>query len=188
MELKDAMRLRHSHRAFSSDAVPPEVLKELIDAAALAPSAMNLQPWRFHVTSGETRRQLCEIMAQTTVHLEDYISVLGEDVYNHAVEFYADLGGAPVAIVVSVPEGETELDAINQTLSAGCAIQNLMLAATEAGLGTCNVTFSFWVRDQIAELLQMEEGRQVLAIVLVGWPAAAPHAPEHRTDIAYYQD
>jgi nitroreductase len=58
---KDAIEQRRSIRRFKSDAVPDEHVMELIEAARLAPSGSNAQPWRFKiVTDEETRQKLAE--------------------------------------------------------------------------------------------------------------------------------
>lgn len=186
MELWDAIRARHSYRRFRELPVPNEAIATLVEAVAQAPSSMNSQPWRLHIASGAARDRVAEVMALTTVHLQEYVDVLGPELVEEAAEFYTDLGNAPVVIALSVPSTGDELDRINMHVSSGCAIENLMLAATEAGLGTCNITFGFWVRDQLREVFGLPQDRVILAMVLVGYPDEEPVAPEHRLDIAEY--
>ena len=57
MELKQAIELRRSIRKFKPDPVPDEHIKEILEAARLAPSGTNIQPWRFVVVKSSEVRQ-----------------------------------------------------------------------------------------------------------------------------------
>jgi nitroreductase len=169
---------------FSGEPVSHEDIQLLIEAAAAAPSALNSQPWRFHVATGESRDRVNEVMALSTVHLTEYMDLLGPEKFAQVEDFYANLGHAPIVVACSLPGVESELDRLNEYLSAGAAIQNILLAATDLGLGSCNVTFSFWVRDQLLEAFEVPGDREIVSLILIGHPAESPVAPEHREDVA----
>ena len=190
MELTEAIRERHSYRSFTDQAVSRVKLERLVDAARLAPSSMNKQPWRLDVTTGETRRKIDETMAHTTVYLQEYLDVLGRssDLIESASRFANNLGNAPVVIVVSVAMPDEGMEELNTYLSAGAAIENLMLAATAEGLATCTVTFSFWVRDDLAKLLGIPDDRIIVSLIAVGYAAEHAAAPEHDRDVAVWHD
>jgi nitroreductase len=185
MDFWDALYGRRSIRDFLSDPVEHDKIEKLIAAAGAAPSAMNMQPWRYHIAQGESRAQLGTLVSQATVHLTEYMDVLGPERYQVAVEWYSSLGNAPVVIGVSSETVESEFDRINVLLSVGASIQNLLLAATAEGLATCNVTFAWWVRDELAELFSVGDDREVVALVALGYPTPLPPvAPDRREDIA----
>lgn len=188
MEFMDVVRGRRTIRQFRPDPIPREVLEELFSAAAMAPSAWNAQPWVFHVATGARRDRVSEVMSQTTVHLDEYLKVCGPEHVDEVSRFYTELGEAPVVVAVTIPKTDDELEKLNYALSIGGAVENLMLAATDNGIGTCNVTFSFWVRDQLAEVLEVPADRSIVCLVLLGYPAAPPVAPPRRTDVAVYLD
>ncbi len=189
MELLEAIASRHSIRSFRKEPVPVELVERLIHAAAHAPSALNEQPWTFYVTSGATRAQLGELMFQSTHYLEEFLTVLGHKATPEQLSWYAELGGAPIVIACTMPRTDDEFLKMNKYLSVGAAIENLQLAATDLGLGTCAVTFSFWVRDEIGNLLGVPDERMIVSLVALGYPTdAAPVAPPHRTDVAVYLD
>jgi nitroreductase len=108
--------------------------------------------------------------------------------YEAAERFFASLGNAPVVVVVSVPVPEDEPSRINDALSTGCAIENFMLAAFAEGLGCCNITFSFWVRDKLSDLLDIPDDREIISLVLLGHPAEIPEPIVRRSDVATYLD
>ncbi len=189
MDLFEAIEQRHSVRAFKPDPVPREMIERLIAAAAAAPSAMNEQPWRFYVTTGETRTRVGEIMARGTTHLEEFIDVIGPEHHAKAVEWYSELGHAPVVIVCTMPRVDDEFWRLNKHLSIGAAIENILLAATALGLGACNITFSFYVRDELFEALGVPEDRTMVAIIAVGYAEdEQPAPPSREADVAVYLD
>jgi len=185
----EAMENRHSIRAYRPDPVPAEVLNELIYAASLAPSAFNQQPWKYYVTTGQSRSKLGQIMVQGTHFLEDYLQVIGYEMNEHVLQWYSELGKAPVVIACTLPLTEDDLENLNALLSIGSSIQNLLLAATERGLGSCYLTFSYWVRDEIADMLGIPEDRMIVALIAIGYPAEVPVAPPRDTEsIVQYCD
>lgn len=187
-DLREAIAARHSVRRFKADAVTRDALDRLIEAAAAAPSAWNAQPAHFHVTTGAARESVAEALSMSTRHLDEYIDVLPKEELESALTFFAELGGAPVVIAVSVPVAHDDLERINDYLAAGCAIENLELAALDEGLGTCTITFSFWVRDSVASILSVPEDREIISMVLVGYPDGKPVSPRHGTDIATFYE
>jgi nitroreductase len=171
VELDDAIRGRRSVRLFKDEPVDREVVRELIELAVAAPSSHNLQPWHFYVATGEVRDRACEILSQTTLYYEEYLESLPEAQAEATIAFFASLGDAPVIVAVTLPSTEERLDQINSCVSAGGAIQNMQLAAYERGLGSCNITFSFWVRDELSELFGAPEDREIVSLVILGHPA-----------------
>lgn len=189
MDLFETFENRHSIRSYRPDPVPADLVAKVLAAASLAPSALNEQPWQFYVVSGETRRRVGELMSQSTHYLEDFLTVLGHQATPEHLKWYSELGGAPVIIVCTMPRVDDEFLLMNKYLSVGGAVENLLLAATGLGLGTCAVTFSFWVRDEIGRLLGVPEDRMIVSMVTLGYPTDQPPiAPPHRADVAVYLD
>lgn len=189
MDLQQAILARHSVRNFKPDPVPHELTEQLITAASAAPSSMNEQPWTFYCCEGETRVRLGRIVAQTTIHLSEYMEVLGPEHYDDAVRWFSALGGAPLLIAVACPNPDSDLTAINRYLSLGAALENLLLTVTAVGLAACNLTLSYWVREEMAELLGLPPEQSIVFIVAVGYASdAAAESPAKRTDTAVWLD
>lgn len=185
MDLYEAINERHSIRAFRPDPVDREILQRLVEAAAAAPSSMNAQPWQYHIATGKTRHDVGQAMAESTLHLKDY-GVLDPERLKEAEQFFGTLGNAPVAIALSVLVPEDDLGRINTYVAAGCSLENLQLAAAVEGLGCCSITFSFWVREHLSEIYGIGPEREIISLIVLGWPAQEPVATERRTDIATF--
>lgn len=154
---------RHSCRTFLPDAIPKEDIDRLIEVMRQAPSAGNTQPWRFVVVhDGATRHAL-----GGAAYGQDFIAV------------------APVVVVVCAdPErsaaayGERgrSLYVIQDTAAA---VENLLIAATALGYGTC------WIgafdETAVHGVLGLPAHLRPVAMVPVGKPAAASTARRRRS-------
>ena len=188
MEFSDVIAARHSVRDFAARPVEAAAIQRLLDAASLAPSALNEQPWKFYVATGETRARVGQVMAQSTVYLADYIELLGPDRYEEASRWYTDLGGAPIIVGVTIPRTEDVPALMSRCIALGAAVENLLLAATNEGLGACMVTFSYWVRDELGEAFGIDEDRVIAGLVVIGYPMGPAEAPVHTADVAVFRE
>lgn len=186
MEFRDVLASRRSCREYDDRPVPREVMDGIVEAASRAPSSMNRQPTRLHFVTGARRDLLAEVMALSTTHLQEYVDVLPDERIKDAARFFSSLGDAPVVCVLSVPHTTDELTRINDLLATGCVMDNVLLAATDAGMACCPITFGFWVRDQLADAARIPQDRYVAAMIVMGYPDGEPESPAHRMDIAEF--
>ncbi len=176
-------------RQFSSDPVDEGLIERCLEAATHAPSAENLQPWRFIVV--QEPELLAKVGALTSrawtmggrAHSEGRLS----DAMLAEVERGATGGtqAAPVTVVVCGEIGP----ALEVTLPASVypATQNLLLAATALGLGSAMTTLATILRDELAGLLGLPDSVRPMAVVPIGWPLR-PLGPPRRlavTERAY---
>ncbi len=158
----EAILERRSIRRFKPDPVPHATVGRLVDAARWAPSAGNIQPWRFYVIYNESKKK------------ELASAALGQ-------RFVSE---APVVIVVCV---QPEMSAsryrdrgrnLYAIQDSAAAVQNILIAAHGYGLGTC------WVGafddQQVMEVLDMPRGMVPVAIIPVGYPAEECRPPARR--------
>ena len=175
------MAARRDIRRFRPDAVAPETLRRLLEAAHEAPSVGHSQPWRLVVVQdAHTRARAATLADQARLQ---QAAGMEEEAGRHLLDL--DLEGireAPLGIVVCcdrrVPAGgvlgrATFPDA--DMWSCACAIQNLWLAARAEGLGVGWVTLFEPV--QLAELVAAPEGVTTLGWLCVGWPDERPPTP-----------
>lgn len=161
METLDAIKTRTSVRAYREDRPQREILEALIEAASHAPTTANRQAWTFTVISDRILLDRFSSEAKKYMTLEhplDLPAYLYDKLQDPDFHIFYH---APVLIVLS---GDGRLP----WMAEDCALaaQNLMLAAHEAGLGTC------WI-GLVQPYLATEAGRTALGLR----PKMHPFAP-----------
>lgn len=154
--------MRRSVREYLNEPIPDEVLEELLSAAILAPSAGNAQPWRFLVVR-EPRLK----------------AGLAQAAYGQSF-----LAEAPVVVAVCADLARAKRAYRERGVNLYClqdtaaAVENLLLAATAKGLGTC------WVgafdEGKVAEVLGLAADLRPVALIPLGRPAESPNPRPRR--------
>jgi nitroreductase len=184
---KQAIEQRRSIRKFKADPVPDEIITSLLDAARLAPSGCNAQPWRFKIVKDlETKRQLAQAAYdQPFVADAPVVLVCCADIKGYLdgmVSGTEDLGriGAVEDRVVkiilrsahtmkSVP---LEQIAPRIALNVAIAVEHIALRALDFGLGSC------WLRlldeNAIKGIFGWDENLHVVALLPLGYPDETP--------------
>jgi nitroreductase len=174
----DAIAARRSIRRFKDDPIPETTLQAILTAATQAPSGKNRQPWRFVVVQGDRRAEMIHIMREAVARTKAQGEDPGSSEWTTNV-----MAQAPVTVFVFNPHGTRpwlahSIDDMFQDLvniqSVGAAIQNLLLAAQELGLG------SLWIADVLYAYEELcgwlgEKGAMIAAVSL-GTPAESPPA------------
>lgn len=151
----DAIRKRRSVRKYKSDPVPDEEIQYVLEAARLAPSWANNQCWKFVVVKDEEVK---------------------EELARAGNEWIAQ---APVIITACADPDKpgTKGDQPYYLVDIGIAMEHLILAATERGLGTCWV--GWFDEQQAKKALSVPENIRVVASTPLGYPDEEP-APRAR--------
>lgn len=158
MELETAIRERRSCRAYRPDPVPDNLIRECVEAARLAPSACNKQPWRFYAVSApDLRKQLCEEALLPGIKMPW-------------------LEQAPVIMVLCMKKKLAThflaplLSGIHyEYIDLGIAGEHFVLAAEERGLGTCWVG---WIKAaRTKKILNLPFDVTPVSFLSVGYPA-----------------
>jgi len=194
---------RRSIREFTEEAVSPQDLDMILEAARQAPSGENAQPWRFIIVKDpETRKKLGALAGGgsgrrftsefVTKKMQERFSSLEDEAKKKAAfekltsgQVSAFLATAPVNIVVCGKK-----DVWDMPYDTSAAIENILLMVTALGLGACWVIAPcIDIRDEerIKALLGMPEGFKAVSILSVGHPAR-PHRPRPRlplTDLVF---
>ncbi len=183
MELMQAIRERRSVREYTGEPVSDATLRELIEAAIQAPSAINQQPWCFVVVKNP--RLLAHISDRAKAHLlkaslgapaHPFRDMLNDPKFDL---FY----GAPSLVVIAVAQ-PTDWAVEDCALAA----ENLMLAAHGAGLGTCWIGFAqHWLGTPEGKAaLGLPSSCTPIAPIVVGHPrrGAAP-VPRKEANISW---
>jgi nitroreductase len=159
MNVLDTIRNRCSIRQFKPDDIPDEVLRKILEAARWAPSPFNVQPWEFIIIKDKETLKAISRYARYSGYLAD----------------------VPMAIAVIVPPIGNKyswIESIGEPrFAAAMAVQNMMLAAWDEGVGTCWVSIE---RDKVGEILGVPVTHFVLTVIPIGYPYIMPQKHEEK--------
>ncbi len=180
MNTLEAIAARRSIRKFKNIPISDEMLQTILTAATQAPSGKNRQPWRFVVVKGDKRSEMVRVMRQGIAK----IKAQGEDPGSSEGSVRV-MEEAPLTVFIFNPEGLQPwlvhsvgqmFDDVVNIQSIGAAIQNMLLAAQELGLGSLWICDVFYAYEELCEWLG-EKGEMIAAVSL-GYadecPAARP--------------
>ena len=184
---KEAIERRKSIRKFKDKSVPDDHIIELIEAARLAPSGCNAQPWRFKIVKdNETKMKLVEAAHnQTFIGQAPVVLVCCADVSDYidgSASGIQDLGkiGAVENNIVNIicrnvdEMKKMSISEISPRIAANVAIaiEHIVLRALDFDLGTC------WIRaleeDKIRDIFGWDENIYPVALLPVGYPDEDP--------------
>ena len=171
MNVTSAIQQRRSVKRFTERAVTREEIEAILAAATCAPNHHLTQPWRFYVLGPEARYAYgLALGARKAKKIEDptAAAAIRETV---AAEHRALPGMLAVALVNNEKPEMREED----YAAVMMGIQNLALAAVEAGLGTHIKTGAVMDDPAARAAAQVREGERIVAIVNVGVPAETPN-------------
>lgn len=175
-----AIYQRRAIRSYKGEKIDKATILDLLDAAVQAPTAMHLEPWAFVVVqdkqqlrrySDQAKAMLLERdrAADSTVHLAGphslgLLAVLSDPAFN----IFYDAG---TLIVICRKSAGIFADA-----DCWLAAENLMLAATAKGLGSCCIGFAVPVLNQadVKRELGIPDDGAAVAPIIVGVPNAMP--------------
>ncbi|HOY65821.1 MAG TPA: nitroreductase family protein [Candidatus Ozemobacteraceae bacterium] len=186
---------RRTVRQFAADPVPREQIEKIIQAGLMAPSPNNSQPWKVAVIAD---RKMLEAMKSAVEKKLDTlfpkVSAEAQTRLDKVRAFSTMFTAAPVVLaILSKPykamidkvleESSVTHDQMNtlrrhpDIQSVGAMVENMLLAATELGLGGCWVSGALVASDAIDALLKEKEYR-IQTLVALGKPAAKPAVKE----------
>lgn len=158
MEFMDVVRTRRSIRSYENRQVEDDKIKQVLEAARLAPSAGNRQEWRFVVVrDADLRRKLMD-------------AARGQ-------QFVAD---APAVIVACAPEHDHVMSCGHPSflIDVAIALEHIALAARDLGLGTC------WVgafdQRKVRDALGIPDSVEVVELMPLGYPTDWPEAKDRK--------
>ncbi len=169
MDLLTIIKKRRSIRKYKPTPIPPAVLNRILEAGRLAPSAKNVQPWRFIIVRDDkTKRNLAKACNCQWFIAQAPIVICGVALAQSA---YARMGGYMSSFSVDL----------------AIALEHIILAATNEGLGTCWI--GAFTEKKVKDILGVPEGARVVALTPIGYPAerAAATSRKRLTKIVSYE-
>lgn len=176
---------RRSIRKFLEKPLPKEELAEIIQSGIKAPSSKNRQPWKFIVVQGREKEEMLKAFRRGISREENETPFLPESRQHlgsakYTVEIMAK---APAIVFVVNPLGkdilsnltaEERVSEICNIQSIGAAIENMLLAAEERGIGSLWICDIYFAYSELCAWLNCEG--QLVAAVAFGYPDEFPQA------------
>ena len=174
---------RRSIRKYLDKQVPKELIGQIIDAGRMAPSAKNRQPWQYIVLGGENKSEFLKCMWKGILREEDECAMLpnSKNGLTDAKNTWNIMKQAPVLIVVLNNNGKSPFEMVDtdsrfveicDTLSIGASIENMLLKATEIGLGTLWIANTCYAYKELTEYL--ETTQQLVGAIALGYADEKP--------------
>lgn len=168
MELTKCMEERGSIRRYKKQPVDRDLIKQLIEAAILAPSWKNSQVSRYYAVDGDQKDQFMACLPEFNQNnSKDASTIIVSTVVNGRSGFERD------------GSYTTHLKDGFQYFDNGLQIQNLCLKAYELGLGT--LIMGIYDEQKIREFLSIPEDEVVVAVIAVGYPDIEPVMPKRKS-------
>lgn len=180
MNAKECLETRRSIRKYKSDAIPVDVLNEIVETAKYAPSWKNTQIARYHVvTNTEMKKKIandcvCDFTFNTKTLLHAPAIVI--------VTYVTKRCGYERDGSFTTSKGDRW-----EMFNAGIAAQTFCLAAHEKGIGS--VILGIFDEAKASAILEIPEDRELIALIPIGYPAEEPVAPKRKpvTDLLSYK-
>ena len=193
MDLLKVMNERKSIRAFKADPIPKEMIEEILRLTIQAPSAINLQPWEFIIVTGEEKERLSRRLikayrekqigcspgnikplpktygkrgAKTLDLMNPFFEEMKVKSDQFTNEGSCNFYGAPVAILLCLDDTFPRA----RMVDIGIALGYFVLTAHELGLGTCPIGLITAYEDEIKDLLNIQENKNVVIGLALGYP------------------
>lgn len=208
METIQAIRARKSVRAYLDKDVPDQLISQLLEIAACAPSGANSQPWQVSILRGQTKRDLerrmTESFEQGVQANQDYhyyppdwfdpyqtrrvecghqlyqaLGIERTDKQRRRQQWTANYGGFGAPVVLMFSLHKDL--AIGSYMDCAMFMQTLMLAAVDLGLATCPEAALATYPDIVRELLQLGEDKAVLCGMALGYEDTEAPVNHYRT-------
>jgi len=169
MNVYDAIESRRSIRRFQQKPIKLDVLKKLVNAGRLAPSAANLQPIQYFVVDN---KKLCTQIFET-IGWAGYIKPKWTPKENER----------PVAYIILLSkDASKDWNIRDASLSSG----NIVIASEGEGIGSCillNIK-----KDEIRQILEIPESLQVDSVIALGYKAEKSIIEENSKEVKYWRD
>ncbi len=170
MTANECITGRRSIRRFTEQPVSHELIAKIVGTASFAPSWKNTQITRYIAVEGEKKAAL----ARCTSLYAGNGAIMEQAPMVIAVTMITGRSGYERDGSFSTPKGTGW-----QMFDAGAASEAFCLAAYEQGLGT--VIMGLFDEEDAAKVLGLPEGRELVALIPIGYPAESPAAPKRKT-------
>ena len=184
MNIIDAISNRRSIRNFIDKDIDDDIIKNILKAGINAPSPKNIQPWKFIVVTRKSKYELVKIMEDGIENIKHSFGLLIDEkkFISSAENTLKIMKEAPIIIFVINTRNKQQhrqtpvkkFVEIANIQSIGAAVENMLLASLEYGVGGLWMSDIYYTINEIGEWLQTD--RQIVAAVALGYPAGSAPA------------
>ncbi len=177
------LRSRRSTRRFRPDPIPDSVIERILTTATYAPSAHNLQPWRFVIVKNPDSKSRLGIALTTKMRVDMQAEGAPEsETEKRVANSLRRIDEAPVIILlcrdVTVVRTDTPEETIMNIQSTALAGLQLLLAAHAEGLGGNWICWPLYATKETQTTLGLPESWEPQALVFVGYADEEPKQKE----------
>jgi nitroreductase len=192
MNVFSAMENRQSARAYLNKPVSRADVEDILHHAAMAPSAINIQPWEYVVVYGKEKDRLVRRLQQTHAErkiscgpgtatplpdtfknrsrrasqaMQPKVAELGLEFNQFVEEGSCSFYGAPIAIIVTIDRLFPKI----RYLDVGLSVAYLLLAAQAKGLATCPIGLITAYAEDIADVLDIAKNKEIILGIALGY-------------------
>ncbi len=180
---------RRSTRKFLDTPIAKKDIREIIESGIKAPSSKNRQPWKYIVVQGNEKEKMLHAFRQGISREENGDAMLPQSRQHiDGAKYTADImEQAPVVVFVVNTLGkdlmenvsvEERVSEICNTQSIGASIENMLLAATEKGIGSLWICDIYFAYSELCDWLDQEG--QLMAAIAFGYPNEFPRERPRR--------
>ena len=180
----EAINKRRSIRAYEAKPIPKDIINTIIEAGNQAPSTMGMlkgvlrfQPWRFVVVEdAEFKQKLVETALPIWKKFLEGMKETDPELYKNVMTLYEALPEPKDLVYYSAPVIIFVIGPISNAVSCALACENIMLAATSLGLGSCYTGFGMMVKGNadVVKALELTDGERIYGPILLGYPKDDP--------------
>lgn len=186
MNTLETMKIRKSVRSYQEKSVEAEKIRAIVEAGNMAAATQMAGKVYFNAISNP------EVLSQLAEGTKEVMQNSGNEMLEKISSnpAYNPIYKAPVAVVISTDKAEDSNTQGMARANAACAGENMLLAATELGLGSCYLespTLAFF-NPVVCAAARLPENVQPQAVIVFGYTEdTAPHAayPENPDNITY---
>jgi coenzyme F420-0:L-glutamate ligase/coenzyme F420-1:gamma-L-glutamate ligase len=182
MKISPVLEKRRSIRSFQKRRVPRWMIRSIVAAGCTAPSAHDLRPWRVVALDDRSRKsELATVSAKA--YFESLISRGIENARDKSEKAKSRILSAPVILVVCLDRSVLRAEKstrrkrnewIMGTQSVAAMVENMLLQASELGLGACWRGSALFISKWLKRLLFLPNSFEPQAIVEIGYPSTIP--------------
>jgi len=195
MDLMEAIKKRRAIRKFKSDTVPQDIFTQLLDAARLAPSGVNAQPWKFRVVTDVDTKEKVFLASKNQFHIRQAPAVIVicadtmamskglkerfKDLLDNGIITQDDLNKMGLDVLTEDEVKDLEKYTVSASFNTAIATEHIALMATALGLGTCWI--HLFDKAEITKLFSLPPWIIPVTLMPVGYPDGEPDAQPRKS-------